>query len=301
MHQPNYIILQCYGYEAVFLECAYALMSLSRLYKPEDFTNTEICIYTDKPEWFDRFADCPLPLHFRKMDAALIKQWRGEIDFVHRIKIELLLDFTKNRTGNILYADTDMVFLQKLDDVWNGIAPGELYMHMQEGKISEKGNPLFRKLDTFLRSSKALKAEGTPLCDLYMWNAGILGFHTSHRELLQKALEYTDSEHPKFPKHIIEQFAFSIQFSSKGNIKSALPYALHYWNMKELRQIIASFLQYFDGKPWADLVRYSSLIQPYILVTEKNMFMQNRSVTEKLLNKKWVPLIPDWELLEKQI
>lgn len=301
MHQPNYIILQCYGYEAVFLECAYVLMSLSRLYKPEELTNTEIWIYTDKPEWFSRFYDCPLPLHFRKMDAAQIKQWRGEIDFVHRIKIELLLDFTETRTGNILYADTDMVFLQKLDNIWNGLALGELYMHMQEGRISDKGNPLFRKLDTFLRSSNAIRSAGSPLYDMYMWNAGILGFHTSHRELLQQALIYTDSEYPKFPKHIIEQFAFSVQFSSKGNIKSALPYALHYWNMKEMRPVIASFLKYFDGKPWNELVRYSALIQPYIMVTEKNMFLQNRSLTDKLLNKKWQPTIPDWQALEQQV
>ena len=301
MDQPNYILFQCYGYEAVFLECAYALMSLSRIYRPEELTNTEIWIYTDKPEWFRQFSDCPLPLRFFTLDAALIKQWRGDIDFVHRVKIELLLHFSATHSGNILYADTDMVFLQKLDEVWSNIADGQLFMHMQEGKISDKGNPLFRKLDTFLRSDKAIRSDGSPLCDLYMWNAGLLGFNTTHRDLLQKALEYTDSEHPKFPKHIIEQFAFSIQFSSGGSVRSALPFALHYWNMKELRQIIASFLQYFAGKPWADLVRYSSLIQPYVLVTEKNMYLQNRSLTEKLLNKKWQPTMPDWGLLARQI
>lgn len=301
MHHPNYIILQCYGYEAVFLECAYALMSLSRLYTADELAGTEIWIYTDKPEWFGRFRDCPLPLKFRKMDEALIKQWRGSIDFVHRVKIELLLDFTETHTGNILYADTDMVFLQKLDDVWNGIAPGELYMHMQEGKISDKPNPIFRKLDAFLRSSNAIKSERAPLYDRYMWNAGVLGFHSNHRELLVKALEYTDSEYSKFPKHVVEQFAFSVQFSNKGNIRSALPYMLHYWNLKEMRQIIASFLQHFNGRPWSELVKYSALIQPYVLVTDKNIFLQHRSLTERLTNKKWQPTVYDWAVLEQQV
>lgn len=300
MPQPNYIILQCYGYEAVFLECAYALMSLSRLYTAEELEDTEIWIYTDKPEWFDRFKDCPLPLRFRKIDDALIKQWRGQIDFVHRVKIELLLDFTASHTGNVLYADTDMVFLHRLDDIWNGIAPGGLYMHMQEGRVSGKGNPILRKLDTFLRSSAASKPDGTPLYDMDMWNAGMLGFHTSHRELLVKVLEYTDSEYPKFPKHVVEQFAFSVQFARKGNIKSALPYALHYWNLKEVRPVIASFLKHFEGRPWADLVRYSALIQMYVLVAEKSIFLQNRSLTDKLLNKKWHPARPDWQAIEQQ-
>lgn len=301
MHHPNYIVLQCYGYEAVFLECAYALMSLNRLYTPEELAGTEIWIYTDKPEWFSRFKDCPLPLKFRKMDDALIKQWRGSIDFVHRVKIELLLDFVQTHTGNILYADTDMVFLQKLDNVWAGIAPGELYMHMQEGKISDKPNPIFRKLDAFLRSGNAIKNNAAPLYDRYMWNAGVLGFHSSHSQLLVKALEYTDSEYPKFPKHVVEQFAFSVQFSNKGNIRSALPYMLHYWNLKEMRQIIASFLQHFNGRPWVELVKYSALIQPYVLVTDKNIFLQHRSLTERLTNKKWQPPVYDWAVLEGQV
>lgn len=300
MQQPSYIVLQCYGYEAVFLECSFALFSLSRLYSGEEMRGIEIWIYTDKPEWFDRFKDCPLPLRFRKMDTALIRQWRGKIDFVHRIKIELLLDFTEQRNGNVLYADTDMVFLQKLDDVWEGIAPGALYMHMQEGKISDKPNPIFRKLDRYLRGPVAIKNEGTPLYDRYMWNAGILGFHTSHRELLVKALEYTDSEYTHFSKHIIEQFAFSIQFSNKGHVKSALPYALHYWNLKEMRTIIASFLEYFHGRPWHDLVKYSSLVQPYILVTEKNIFLQHRSLADRVVNKKWQPPVYNWPVLEQQ-
>ena len=300
MPPTNYIVLQCYGYEAVFLECAYALMSLSRVYTPQELERTEIWIYTDKPEWFARFKDCPLPLKFRKMDDALIKQWRGKIDFVHRVKIELLLDFTATHTGNVLYADTDMVFLQKLDDIWAGLAPGELYMHMQEGQISGKGNPIFRKMDAFLRGSNAVQNATDPLYDRYMWNAGILGFHSSHRELLTNALAYTDSEYPKFPKHVIEQFAFSVQFSNKGNIKAALPYALHYWNLKELRQIIASFLAHFNGRPWAELVKYSALIQPYVLVTEKNIFLQHRSLAERLMNKKWQPAGYNWALLEQQ-
>ncbi len=300
MQQPSYIVFQCYGYEAVFLECAFSLMSLSGLYTPAELSNTEIWIYTDKPEWFDKL-NCPLPIYFRKMDAALIKQWRGKIDFVHRVKIELLLDFTQSRTGNVLYADTDMVFLHPLGDVWSGIDKGELYMHIQEGKISERGNPIFKKLDNYLRTGAAIQNKQSPLYDMDMWNAGVLGFNTQHRHLLTQALAYTDSEYPRFPKHIVEQFAFSIQFQTTGNVKAAMPYMLHYWNMKEMRPVISSFLEHFKGRSWNELTRYSRLIQPYLLVTEKNMFIQNRSLSEKVLNKKWQPAPYNWLQLEKQM
>ena len=98
----NYIVFQCYGNEGVFHECAYALLSLSRLYQAGVKCNIEIWIYTDNPGWFEAFKDCTLSLHFRAIDKATINEWRGSIDFVHRVKIEVLKDFCKDKKGNVL-------------------------------------------------------------------------------------------------------------------------------------------------------------------------------------------------------
>ena len=300
MNQPNYIIMQSYGNEGVFLECAFALLSLSRLYKTEELSNTEIWIYTDNPGWF-KALNSTLPLHYKVMDEQTIRQWRGQIDFVHRVKIEVLLDFTKDHTGNILYTDTDVVFTHSMDKMWQNIEGGALYMHIMEGRVSDKSNPLLKKLDAYLRTSKAQQASGKPLYDMDMWNAGVIGFNTTKKELLTEILKYTDSEFPKFPKHIVEQFAFSVKFQQAGNVWSAVPYTLHYWNMKELRTVFASFFNHFKGCPWADLARYSSLLQLYVLVLEKIRFEYNRSFTEKLGNKQWQPGNYDWDALAKQV
>ena len=300
MGQPSYIVTQCYGNEGVFLECAFSMLSLSRLYKPEELNNTEIWIYTDNPGWF-KALNSTLPLHYREIDKATIQQWRGSIDFVHRIKIEALLDFTKERKGNILYVDTDIVFTHRMDNVWQEIEAGALYMHIMEGRVSDRSNPLFKKLDTYLRSAQAQQINGKPLYDMDMWNAGVLGFNTQHRHLLIDALRYTDTEFPKFPKHIVEQFAFSVYFQMAGDVRSAVPYALHYWNMKEVRAVFASFFEYFRGHSWEDLTRYSSLLQLYVLVLEKVRFQYNRSFADKLLNKQWQPGQYDWAALAKQV
>ena len=106
----NFIVFQCYGNKGIFQECAYALLSLSRSNTSKDLANTEVWIYTDDPAWFSAFKDCPLPLLYRKIDEATIKRWKGKIDFVHRVKIELLKDFVKGKQGNILYTDTDTDF-----------------------------------------------------------------------------------------------------------------------------------------------------------------------------------------------
>ena len=110
MDQTNYIVFLCYGNERVFHECTYALLSLSRIYGQAIPKDTEIWIYTDNPGWFKTLKGCPLPLYFREADSATIKMWRGDIDFVHRVKIETLKDLTKHKKGNVLYMDGHVQF-----------------------------------------------------------------------------------------------------------------------------------------------------------------------------------------------
>ena len=92
--QLNYIVFQCYGNEGVFHECAFALLSLARIYNGGLPANTQVWIYTDNPGWFSNTLRNPgIELHFCEVDATRIAKWRGSIDFVHRVKIEVLIDF----------------------------------------------------------------------------------------------------------------------------------------------------------------------------------------------------------------
>jgi len=298
--ERNYIVLLCYGHDRVFHECAWALLSLSRLYAPAGPANTEIWIYTDKPGWFREFKDCPLPLHFREVDMALIKQWRGSIDFVHRVKIEILKDLTATRQGNVLYVDTDVLFTHCIDKMLSDINAGKLYMHIMESIVSQERNPVLKKLNNYLgKENKQLN--GKPIRNMAMWNAGVLGFNTRHKALLNEVLAFTDGEYAKFPKHIIEQFAFSIYFQREGEIKAAAPYIFHYWNMKEAGIVLASFFSYFKGRSWSELVALSSLVQISGLMQEKANFFYNRSAIDSLLSKKWTPEIPDWEVVSRHL
>jgi hypothetical protein len=297
----NYIIFQCYGYDRVFHECAFALLSLSRLYPEGLPADTEVWIYTDKPGWFRNFSDCPLPLNYREVDMDTIKKWRGKIDFVHRVKIEILKDFTKDRTGNVLYADTDVVFTRAIDKLFAGIAKGNRYMHIMEGNINEGSNRIFRKLNSHLAAKTNLKINGRPMAELAMWNAGVLGFNTQYNYLLDRVLDFTDSEYPQFPKHVVEQFAFSAFFSEPGDIMAAIPYILHYWNLKEAGTVLSSFFKYFEGRAWNELTHLSKLVQIPVLMQEKINFYQNRSIIDKIRKKQWAPAKQDWAELVKQL
>ena len=297
--QRNHMVFQCYGHEGIFYECTYALLSLARLYDNGAPANTDIWIYTDNPEWF-RSLNSPLPLHFREVDSALIKQWRGKIDFVHRVKIEVLKDFMQQHTGNVLYADTDIVFTQPIDKMLQGINDGNCYMHLMEGIVSDAGNPVLKKLNNYLRKADK-KLNGLPLWDMAMWNAGVLGFNSSYIGLIDDVLQFTDTVHTEFPKHVVEQFAFSVYLGQTGKLKTAHSYILHYWNMKEVREVLRSFFAFMKGRPWADLVHYSQAIQMHVYMQDKISFLANRTLAGKIKKEQWVPVIPDWEMWMKQL
>ena len=294
MATNQFIVMQCYGDESIFYECAYALLSFSRMYGHQSTTLPEIWIYTDKPTWFSRFKGCDLPLRFREFDVAQLQQWRGTIDFVHRVKIEILLDFTNSHYGDVLYIDTDMVLTHNLQTLWEGIAHGNLYMHLNEGKVADRTNPIFSKLHAYLTTTRNTAVVGKQLETLTMWNAGLLGFSTTKRHLLQEVLTFTDAVYPDFRKHVVEQFAFSVAFQQAGAVKSGLPYFLHFWNMKEARHVFTSFFTYFKNEDWHTLCHYTGLIQLYDLTLQKIWFERNRSFLDRLMSKKWQPPTVDW-------
>ncbi len=299
--RANSLVFLCYGAEPVFHECTMALLTLTQQEHWKNIPGFCICIYTDKPEWFSRFADCPLPLTFRQIDADTIGRWRGAIDFTHRVKIEALLDYTASHPGNVLYSDTDVVFRAAPDNIFSQIQNGNLYMHVMEGQVAAQGNPVLTKLNKYLDAYGAKNASGHPLSSSYMWNAGVLGFPPSAQGLLQRVLEFTDAHYPKFPKHIVEQFAFSVVFAAQANIHTAAPVITHYWNLKEIRPLLASFFQTFPKSSWTELQSLIQLVQVDVLTQEKSNFYVNRNIQDKIRGLKWSPAIPDWDILRKQL
>ncbi len=300
-NDKKYIIFQCYGNKNIYFECTYALLSLSKILKLFPVSDLEIWIYTDNIAWFTAFKNCTLPLFFKEIDETIINRWRGDIDFIHRIKIEMLIDFARKKSGNLFYSDTDVIFRNDINIVFENIQQGDLYMHTMEGNIADSPNPVLKKLNEFLLKEKLKDDHSNYLNRMAMWNAGILGFNTSYNTLLDKVLVFTDNMYKKYPKHVIEQFAFSVYFQQAGNIKSATPYSIHYWNLKEMRILLETFFMYFKNSEWNELVKYSTLIDVNVLMQEKMNFYSNRSIIAKIQKKHWLPILPDWENLLKQL
>jgi len=296
--QQGILVYQAYGHEAILEECLWSMLSLSKWLAPE--AAPFIVIYTDQPEWFQRWP-LPFQVAYQKLDAAKIKAWRGPKGFVHRLKIALLRDALQQYNAPLLYVDTDSEFLQSPLPLLQGIAAGRHYMHVCEGRLSQPQQPVLRKLLAFFQKKPQIPGHALHISgDTLMWNAGVLGLSPADAGLLQEVLSLTDVLYPLYPKHIVEQFAFSVVLQQSGPLHSAAPYIFHYWNFKEWRLWLAAFFRQFQSAGWEDLVRFSSLMQVHVPLQEKMGFYQRRSLLGKIKKEKWQPQLPDWQSLLQQ-
>ena len=297
METPTNFVFLCFGDESYFYECAFALLSLTNLYDGKQLPCDKIWIYTDNPGWFSRFNNCTLPLHYREVKPDELEQWQGGTKFRLRAKIETLKDISLRFRGNLLYFDTDIVFTHPIDDVVQHLSKGAAYMHECEGIISSGSNSTFRKMEKMFRKRGLTAKDGTPLYDMPMWNSGVTGYNNIFLPgLPDEIMQLKDDIYPRDHSiRIIGQFSVTVKLLEHGKINAALPYVLHYWNLRETKSIFAAFFRHFEGADWNTLAKYSGLIQLFELMMEKVRFLNNRNFFEKLIDKQWDPPAVNWK------
>lgn len=235
----QYLVYQAYGHTDILHECLYSLYSFAAT-----GSDAQVVIYTDQQVYMEAHLPANISVVFRPVDTARIRAWRGGHDFVHRFKVMMLRDFcsTLNREDEILYVDTDVTFTAPVREIFEDIHTGSLYMHTCEGNIRKPGhkNLVFKKLAAYM-SSGAPGAARIP-SGQDMWNAGVLGFRAADAALLDEVLAFTDAVYPEYPKHIVEQLAFSVVFShQKRALRASDQQIFHYWNFKEFRAVLRAF------------------------------------------------------------
>ncbi len=253
----NWILYQAYGGSDFINECRYSLLKYLQVYNLTPPADMAIAVYTDAPEQFADFTPYLRNLTLQKLEPYSIQKWRGSINFVHRVKIEMLLHFFFRYEGNVLYCDTDTYLTAPVQPVFKDIAAGAFYMHEYEGRIDKNDNPTFGKWERFLAATsvnfnhKTLQFSKS----LKMFNAGVVGLSSRHKEILHDVLALTDAVYQQFPKHIAEQFAFSYCLQKNGTVKTAGQQVAHYWNLKEFRQLLKTFFTLHAEESIPNLVK----------------------------------------------
>lgn len=280
----NYLLYQAYGKKEVKLECKFSLLHLLS----KNFQHN-LCpvIYTDDITFFENILkDFPSKI-IRGITTEEIQEWRGEINFLHRVKIKILMDFLDNHAGNLLYCDTDTYFLQSPNTIFSDLEKGEFYMHILEGRINKKTDIQFKKWEKFLMNHMEIVnvSNHSEINQIEMWNAGVIGFNSKYKELLKAVLDLTDKIYPLFPKHIAEQFSFSYIFQRKVNIRSASNYIFHFWYLKEFGHYLEKIFEQNSENDYFLQIKKIRLL-PEELLKEK-LDYEGRSKLFRLLRGKW--------------
>jgi hypothetical protein len=269
------LIYQAYGQAGIRLEAAYSILSA---YAAGGGTlgGARVVVYTDAPAELRAVLGEQPEVAYQEIAPSQWQQWRGAIDFVHRVKIEVLRHAATHYPGYLLYLDTDTVFERPPAEVLGWLAAGPRLMHAAEGTLGH-GSYLNRKIGRTLRRRGFVSACGGPALgpSTPMLNAGVLGLHPTDGPLLDQVLCLTEELYRCYPKHVMEQLAFSALLSAAGPVREATPGIFHYWNLKEARPLLAAFFARYAGQPLPALLPHLAEI-PLRPLSESKLRFESR-------------------------
>jgi len=248
----NNWVLQVYGNKAVFAEAIWCLASA--WIADSRFTeHIQVVIFTDDKEYLKSRLPFLNAIDYVDLSLEKLVNYKGEFNFVHRVKIKVLIEANeKYPQSNLLYTDTDIIFAESPVNLFKKIEARNAIMHTNEGVLDGKGSSYLNRKIYHQLKKRHIGVAGEVIKfdrDFKMFNAGVLGFDKSvAQEILQLTLNLTDNIYAQYPKHTIEQLAFSYAMQKNGKVTTAEQETIHYWNLKEARLM----LQYRIEKMYAD-------------------------------------------------
>ena len=223
----NYFVIQCYGKERILREAKFCVLSLLKFIKGDN--NFKIILYTDNRDFF---KDINEYVSFEQLTAEMVQAWKGRHNFVHRVKIKMLLDFAGKYNGKFIYLDSDTWFTASPEKLFDLIDNKNALMHQSEARLDSKANPIIKKVHRFVKNNTFKISHGSEIKvpgNYFMWNAGVIGLETAAKPTVEKVLELTDAMLDAYQKHVMEQLAFSYFLQHEFSVHRTDDVIAHYW------------------------------------------------------------------------
>lgn len=221
------IVTQAYGLDRIKREAV--LMILSFFYFTKSDEHYEVIVYTDDEAFFGKYLGTRVRTEL--LTPATIIDWKGPDNFVHRLKVKMLQDCSGRHPGKFIYLDSDTFFKQHPSALFDRISDKSVLMHTCEDRLENESNLLLKKIHRFLQQHPVTIGGEKQLIpgSTVMWNAGVIGMETLSRNILSQVLTLTDELYAAYPKHVMEQLAFSYFLQNHFNILAADDVIEHYW------------------------------------------------------------------------
>src|SRR5712671_6057769 len=121
----------------------YSLLTLLALLIEQNRNDFRIAVYTDRPDQVPAH-DLVQPIC---VSAKAFASWRGPLDLVHRIKLEVLRRALVDFGAPLIYVDSDTCWLRLPDEPFAALSgsgvPPVCYLHKVEGSISANFFPQY--------------------------------------------------------------------------------------------------------------------------------------------------------------
>ncbi len=241
------LVTQSFGRESEYRRAIFMIWS----FRAHTKRFLEVILFTDQPDYFTPYFKDQL-VRYVLLTPERIKSMRGNIDFLHRMKIALIEEaFNICPDCDLIYADSDTFFVADTSGFIDSISPEISFMHTLEYAFqSLKEMPLpagvpFRAFLKLIEDREFLLADGAPLKvkpDQTSWNAGVMFLHKSHIKFLPDVYALTDQFYPPTRNHASEQYAFSIVLQNRTKLLPCEEVVYHYWNRVK-KNIMDDFLE----------------------------------------------------------
>jgi hypothetical protein len=239
------LVTQSFGKESEYRRVVLAILSY---YAHSTNQTARTVLFTDAPIWFEPYF-IGLPIDFILLTPKKVKEMRGEIDFLHRMKIALIEEAFQLYQTDILYFDSDTFFIADPMPFMAQLSPQKSFMHLCEYQFESIRNMPLPAGATFQAFVQLIEKKSFQLSDrelpvtanMSSWNAGVMMLHNTHSSLIPDVYRLTDYFFPETKNHASEQYAFSILLQTKTQLSACDEMIYHYWyNIK--KRIIDEFL-----------------------------------------------------------
>jgi hypothetical protein len=250
----NTLVIQSFGRENEYRRAIFTVLSFyAHCSLPVE--ETKVLLFTDKPDYFENYFS-GLPVNYILLTPEKIKNMRGAIDFLHRMKIALIEESFALSGGPLFYTDSDAFFISDPAKVFATVSESKAFMHLTEYPFVRDVED---KTDTYRKFYELISRESFALTNGNIlkvtsqhksWNAGVMAFHPSHIRLIPDVYCLTEQFYSGSGSHASEQYAFSLVMQENLELKACDDVVYHYW-YRVKKQIIDTFLEKELLGPWA--------------------------------------------------